>query len=246
VSRAAAIICLVACGSSDLSVGNERVGPPPFEVIDVSISEGETDVPLNQPFTIWFNRYLDAEVFRYSNAVKVCSSGVRGRGFSRYRMADRSVTFFPTRNLRSRLIYNLGLNDETVLALGGENLSTQFERAFQTAEGGTVVQDREIATVSYAGSVFPLFEQGCGCHVDDDAVPSLDYESLMQATSTQMDDRLLVVPYDPTTSYLMQKILPDYPDRRLSEMPPAWGRRPPLTFEQLSTVENWILTGANP
>lgn len=65
------------------------------------------------------------------------------------------------------------------------------------------------------------------------------YASLVDVTSTQCADRLLVAPGSPSTSYLIDKLKGTNMCAG-SRMPKAG----PLTQAQINLVENWITAGA--
>jgi len=218
--------------------------PRPLRVVDSSLRNNARDVALNQPFTIRFNQYLDTGALDIFGAVEARSGGIRARSFVRYSAVDRSLTFFPVRNFQPSLIYRLTVDDELVLPLDGAPLEPSFNRRFQTAEGGTVEQHREVDTVYFDESIAPLFESGCGCHYTSDGLASLAYDDLVGVPSEQHPSALLVRPFDPPRSYLLMKVLRDYPGRRLDRMPPPWSDEPTLGVDSLHLIEDWIETGA--
>lgn len=57
-------------------------------------------------------------------------------------------------------------------------------------------------------------------------------------------DEMLIVPFDPADSYVLQKLLPDYWTIRWDVQPPAWSGAEPLSERELRLVESWIRQGA--
>jgi len=245
---ATTLLLLLAVGC-DLSPDDRNVwliDTEPFIVEETSLQDGAADVPLNQPITLRFNRYLDPSSFEYHNAVVVESGGIRATGFSRYRIWDRSLTFYPTRNLLPELIYEISVNPKTVRSIEGYELTVDFSASFETAREGTVEQDRDIPIRSYATDVLPIFNAHCSCHDGSDELVSLEYDQLLEQPSRSIPDRLLVRPTFPEDSYLLAKLLPDYTDRLWTIMPPEWAEADPLALSQIQIVEEWIATGAGP
>lgn len=93
--------------------------------------------------------------------------------------------------------------------------------------------------------VSPLIEERCaGCHRDEQwGLNPLTYDSLLGAKSTQTD-QFLVRAGDPQDSYLMRKILPDYPEREFTVQPPPWSDVERLDRQELLLIEGWIAAGA--
>ena len=57
-------------------------------------------------------------------------------------------------------------------------------------------------------------------------------------------DEVIVIRYDAADSYLMHKIIPDYPLRRYGVQPPTWSDAEPLTANEIALIEDWIRVGA--
>ena len=219
---------------------------PLFVITAVSIEDGTTDVPLNQPITIEFSEYLDPDSFDYFNAVRLRSGSIGGAGWARYSLVDRSLTWYPTRTLRPSLIYTVKVNPETVRSIFGEELALDVAIQFETSEEETVEQNRRPTPLSYDDAIAPVFQRGCSCHYGNDELTGLHYEDLVGLPSQQRSSHALVVPFEPARSYLMHKLLDDYPYRRLEPMPPSWSAGSALDDDTLRQVESWISTGAEP
>jgi len=234
--------CELVLEGTNARADRERL---PFVVTESSVSDGDIAVPANQPLVVTFSEYLDVGSFEYFNALDVRSGSIRGRGRTRYSVVDRSLTFFPPTSMRPGLIYTLTVNPETVRSVFGEELGSDFSVRFETSDT-TVDQDRRVPPPSFEREVAPILEAGCSCHQENPANASLRYIDLVGVPSTQLDDRLLVLPFEPANSYLLEKLLPDYPDRLLEPMPPTWSYDPPLSLADLRTIERWIAGGAEP
>ena len=239
------VVPLGACELSlDGSNPRREVTRPHFVVTDVSVDNGATEIPLNQPITLTFSEYLDPSSFDYFNAVRLRSGSIGGTGWARYSIVDRSLTWYPTRSLHPNLIYTVKVNPDTVRSIFGEELALEFGIRFETSTDATMEQNRRLELVSYDDTIQPIFEQGCSCHVENERLPQLGYEDLVAIPSSQQEGRTLVVPFEPAVSYLMHKLLDDHPYRRLEVMPPSWSTSPRLEDDDLRQIERWIATGA--
>ncbi len=217
----------------------------PFGVTATNVAVDVTGVPRDQTFTLTFNRYLDPSSFRYFDIMSLRSGGLRTPGFARYRVTTRSLTFYPTRLMEPELIHQLVVDTEILRSLEGEAIEGELALRFQTGtESESDAPGPRIEPVSFAADVEPLFQAGCSCHYDRPALVPLTYERLVGQRSEQMRGRALVEPFDPARSYLLQKLLADYPDRRFDRMPPAWSDEEPLGQAALERIEDWIETGA--
>ena len=250
-SRTLMLSCLLlALSGCELMLDGENPRREPhrpfFVVSEVSIGDGATDVALNQPITITFSEYLDADSFDYFNAIRLRSGAISGPGWARYSLVDRSLTWYPTRSLRPNLIYTLMVNPETVRSIFGEELALEAAITFETADDGTVEQNRRIEPVSYGDSIAPILQRYCTCHYTGDELAGLEYGDLVDVPSRQRSSRMMVVPFEPARSYLILKLLEEYPYRRLEAMPPSWSAAPVLDDEALRLIESWVATGAEP
>lgn len=234
--------CELVLEGTDTRSERERA---PFVVTQASVGNDEVGVPVNQPLVLTFSEYLDANSFEYFNALDVRSGSIRGRGRTRYSAVDKSLTFFPTRAMRPGLIYTLTVSPENVRSVFGEELLVDFSVRFETGDL-SVDQERRITSLSFERDITPIFEAGCSCHQQDPSLASLRYGDLVGVASSQLGDRLLVLPFEPADSYLLQKLLPDYPNRLLEPMPPSWSSGPELSLADLRAVEHWIAGGAEP
>lgn len=219
---------------------------PLFLVVESTVEPGASEVARNQPITLTFSEYLDAASFEFFDAVSLSSGTIFVPTWSRYSMVDKSLTVFPAGDLRASLIYTLALNPETVRSIFGDPQAAPFSLQFQTADASYVEQERGVAPLSFADDIAPVFEAGCSCHYESPDLLQLTHAGLVSQSASQRLDRLLVRPYSAPDSYLMHKLLRDYPDRRLEMMPPPWADDPRPLRSELRRVEQWINTGARP
>jgi hypothetical protein len=104
-------------------------------------------------------------------------------------------------------------------------------------------------SVSFKNDVAPILARGCsaaGCHTGVKPKEGLDlneaksFAELVNVASQQCDDRVLVVPGSPSTSYLMQKML--NVDICMGTQMPKAGQSLPAA--ELAAINGWICAGA--
>jgi len=116
-----------------------------------------------------------------------------------------------------------------------------------TCQAGACVCDED-AAASFSADVMPIFKASCGgsdCHTGDSGVSSLDlseaeaYAQLVDAASDGCEGRTRVVPGDPGSSYLVEKLVGGAMCN---------GKRMPLFStlpdEAVEKVVGWICAGA--
>jgi hypothetical protein len=137
---------------------------------------------------------------------------------------DATISFDGAPGDAASLAPDGGRGDASALLDPAPRLSELVERFF----GPTCVLGRCHTTLAPAGE---LSLTGRGTSV---------YRSLVNAPSSELPDRMRVVPYDPDASYLMEKLESDTPAVG-TRMPPAMAVLPPGDIDR---VRAWILAGA--
>ncbi len=84
----------------------------------------------------------------------------------------------------------------------------------------------------------------CGSAIGPGYPSAIAPRDLIGQPSTQQPDLLLVQPFDPERSYLMHKLLWDYPLREGTAQPTPWDGGAPLPEQDLRLIERWIRGGA--
>jgi hypothetical protein len=111
--------------------------------------------------------------------------------------------------------------------------------------------DVEIANPSFTNDIQPIFTKRCsigGCHSLASArgqlvlVAGHAYDSLVNKPSSLVPGRVRVVPGDASTSWLVTMIEDDDAARLNNARMPLGGQ--PLTRNQITTIVNWIESGA--
>ena len=246
-----AIAPLTACGSIDPEPPTDEDGQPipkpgPFDdwlrVVATTPDGGEVGV--RPTIRVTFDAYLDHfELLDYA-ALEIRSGGLRTQGRVTYEMTTRSLVFTPITRLEPGLTYRLFPSPDYLVSVTGAPLQIEDLPAFQITEEGSSGADRARPDADWA-AVDALLQAKCrSCHSDPgwDLNP-LTRESLVSVRSEQVD-QFVVVPFSPAASYLMHKILPDYPLRRFTVQPPPWSDAAPLEPAEILLVETWIENGA--
>ncbi|AWV89135.1 Ig-like domain-containing protein [Bradymonas sediminis] len=222
-----------------------------LQVVGTSPDYGTVDARPTFAFT--FNDYLDEDSFKSYNFATLSSGGIRTGGRAFYRMSDKTVVWRPNSTLERGLIYRLTINDSLKSATGapflqragGDADKRVFVPASDHASEVDAEQTRALPDAEWP-AVNAIFDASCAsCHRDPAwRLNPLTYESLRGASSTQTD-LYLVQPGNPAGSYLMRKILWDYPDLKYTPQPPPWSAdAEQLSREDLLTIEGWIARGA--
>ncbi len=201
-------------------------------------------VARDQSFRLQFNTYLNTEPLTFFNTLTLSTGSARVSGRTRYEMVDRQIIWTPRQRMISGLFYELTLNTEVLASVTGQPYQGP---EFATIAAGDFLQEEPPAPEPAPtwDDVEPLFVACNGCHEDPEWMLSpMTYEGLVGQPSTQRDALLLVRPYDAPNSYLMHKILWDYPVREGQAQPPAWAGYQQLSRDAQRLVERWIANGA--
>lgn len=207
---------------------------------------GETSV--RPVVELVFDQYLDRNTFTSYGAISVSSGGgLTQFGETSYWMTRKTLRFTPRSDLEAGLVYQINLS-------GGEGLRSvvgsplipgtvlgEFRTSAEVEGEGSSLARRVVER----GEIERILEAKCqGCHGDQRwGLPEMEVGSLWRTRSEQVD-LFLVEPYAPERSYLMHKILPDYPERRFTVQPPPWSEVGPLSLEEVELIEHWIASGA--
>lgn len=225
-----------------------------LEVISSAPSSG--NVELRPRFAFIFNDYLDEDSFKSYNFATLNSGGISASGRAFYRMSDKTVVWRPNSKLEPGLIYRLKITPSLKSATGAPFLQRSpgdpagsASRVFIPSTANIPEVDATL-TERLPDAAWPeveaIFDASCAsCHADPDwQLNPLTYAQLIRASSTQAD-LFLVQPGNPSGSYLMRKILWDYPDLKFTPQPPPWSdNAQELSREDLLTIEGWIAHGA--
>ncbi|MFU8804629.1 MAG: hypothetical protein ACNA8W_12520 [Bradymonadaceae bacterium] len=245
---------LTACGSIDPpppvnDEGEPIPFPAPYETwlqIKSIAPATDEDIPLQPVLEITFTDYIDPATFTTYGVLALQSGGIIAAGDVEYSMAERTLRWTPRRLLEPGFAYRLVLFETGISSVTGSPLIAPARMPrYIVDEDATIESTLPRQTVRWA-DIEPIFDAKCAsCHGDARwGLPELTHDVLVDTRSEQVE-HMLVRPFDPTRSYLMHKILPDYPLRRFTVQPPPWfEERSPLSDEEIGLIEAWIRQGA--
>lgn len=235
-----AIVCTLLPGCADEPPEEQQTG---IHLVAAYPSPESIDVPLNPEITLSFNQYLDTEPLRYWNMLSVHSSGIWAGGRAFYDMVDKRVRFQLYRALKPRFQYEIELGDDVFFSVAGEALTVVDPIPFQTGADYIDYPIRD-PYPTFTENIEPLLTNNCACHNQPSwRLPPMTRSNLTSTWSVELPERMLVRPFDAPASYLMHKILWDYPIREGTVMPPPWAGEL-LELDQLRLIERWIRSGA--
>lgn len=153
----------------------------------------------------------------------------------------RTLVARPVDPLVPTLRYVWEVDHERLRGAGGRSVEDIDPVSFVVAENAQT-QTPPTASPPNWNQVTALLQARCGgCH-DDAPLDALSYERLLDR-SAQRDARRIVEPFAPERSYLIEKVIPDYPDRMGAVMPPPW-EPSPLANHEIRLLYDWIAAGA--
>jgi hypothetical protein len=235
------------CGLLNLTGGSAESDTQARQLQIDGLAPSADHLSTTPTIRLHFTDYLDVDSFENRAAVILTSGGLSWPGTADYRMVDRELAWTPSSELPAGVRVELLVNEEIRSAVGSTIEVTAPFRRWSTAPDGASAEVDRPEDVTWS-DVQPIFESRCnGCHGDPEwDLPPMTRDVLLNRRSTQVD-RPLVRPFDAARSYLMHKLLWDYPDRRLQPQPPPWSQKgTELPAEQLRLIEAWIDAGAPP
>lgn len=256
VIRAAELAALaVAAASVAAGCGIiERTEPPsdeqdetgPFEqpARITEIAPSSDTVSTTPRLEITFDSYLEDDAFNTFNTGSFRSGGLGWGGWADWVVTDKKLVWVARDSIPPGLDIQFSLADRLETVTGAPIADRKQIARFRT-DDERETRDREQLPAPRWSDVDAIFGKHCReCHGD----PSWDLVDLQRAplvdeASSQVD-RQLVKPYDPADSYLLQKVLWDYPEIRYSPQPPPWSGGEELSREEKLTIERWIEVGA--
>lgn len=191
-----------------------------------------------------FNDYLEDDSFRVYDTGSLDAGALGWGGWANYVMTDKTLVWTARSSVPAQLEVTFGLSSDITSVLGSSLREADELITYRTADRGPIPNPNPLPSADWS-HVRAIFEDQCtDCHgADGWQLNPLTRESLVGEPSEQVD-RLLVRAYDPADSYLMHKLLWDYPLRRFSPQPPPWAGGEELPREDLIKIEQWIAAGA--
>ena len=198
----------------------------------------------NPLFVFSVDGYLDVRSAEPAAAFSLAAGSHRPRLDVRWSPLSRQLLVSPRDPLRVGLTYTLLLDPSKLRATGGGTVDTTSDSWRFTATSDEWEDRPRPEVLSFGTDIQPILVEGCGCHWEANSpLVQLDAATL-RGRSVSRPARSLVVPFEPERSYLVEKLLRDYPDRFGTEMPPPWAEESALQPSELATIYQWILAGA--
>lgn len=223
-----------------------------LKVVDIETSGTHNTLSTRPLLRLVFSHYLDTDSFKSYGGASLNSGGLRHNGTLHYAMTYKTLLWQTNSALVQNLEYTFTPTLDELKSATGAPLEpfdeTLTERIYTVDPNlsrpmAPFPQDNVLWS-----EVEQLFTRRCSsCHGNMKKWPLLNpltHERMVGQESKQLK-RYIVKARDPSNSYLMHKLLPDYPDRLNGAHPPKWGEDPtPLRLEELWMLEQWILYGA--
>lgn len=187
--------------------------------------------------------HIDPDNFRSFDAVSLSSGGIRVFGTTRWDIASRTLTWRGSSTLVPGLRYRLNVNDDRLTSITGAPFRSASMIRFEV-DPTLEVSDVTRIVVTHSEVERIVVRKCATCHRDPEwKLNPLTAESMVGEPSDQSPFPL-VHRYSPAESYLIHKILPDYPVRAYGVQPPEWSGATPLTDTEIQTFSRWIESGA--
>lgn len=242
------IFSLIGCGSIDPDPpadadGNVIVVPGAFDTYLGARADYRAELGVRPTLRVVFDGFIDEGKLLDFGAMSLTSGGIAVTGRVRWQMTTRTLEFRPFAELVPGLRYKPRLDPARLLSITGAPLGHVDLPEFLVVDAPPDAES-PLPTVRWR-QVDALLEAKChSCHSDPQwQLNPLTRDSLVGRASAQTD-KLLVVPFQPGDSYLMHKVLDEFPIRRFTVQPPPWSRAEPLTTAEVLLIDRWIATGA--
>lgn len=231
-------------GSTGADGRDDQQGPydRPLLIDEVSPSGG--NLPMNPTIQIHFNEYLEDGSFTSFDAATLRTGDLSWAGWTDYVMTDKTLVWEARNEVPADLQIDLTVGE--LESVTGETFPGAASAASYMTSMDASADDPPSYPSTTWSAVREIVDERCAdCHGDADwpKLNPLTHASLVGRSSDQVDT-LLVRPYDPSDSYLMHKLLWDYPVRRGEPQPPAWDGGEQLPRQELLAIEGWIAAGA--
>lgn len=240
-----ALLALTSCAEGETLPENFYDRPLHLTAITPDPETGP--VARNQTFRLALNTYLDPEPLTYYNTLTLRSGAIRTSSLTYYNMVDKELVLRTRRNMEPNLFHDLGINPDVLLSVTGQPYDGALQFTYTVGDFLYDEPDLPAEPSPTWADVENIFAPCNTCHEDPEwLLPPMTYEGLVGQPSRQNPELLLVRRGDAPASYLMHKILWDYPLREGTAQPPPWANYDQLTRDQQRTLEAWIRGGAKP
>ncbi len=245
------VALLSACGSIDPEPVLDAQGNPipspeagePWLVVEQITPDADV-IPSSPEITIQFSDHLEDDLLVDYDVISLVSGGKRVGGRAAWNAVTKTLTWRPFGSLIDGLDYTLQLNNARLLSVVGSPLFPTKRKVWRVDASQDSPAIQAVADVRWSDVERVLKTRCWSCHQDPEwKLNPLTRESMIGERSDGGDE-ILVVPFDPSDSYLLQKIVPDYPTIRWDVQPPVWSGAQPLGEREVRLVESWIRQGA--
>lgn len=232
-------------GSTGADGRDDQSGPYDRPLVIDEISPDDGPLTTNPTIELRFNEYLEDGSFTTFDAATLRAGALSWPGWTDYVMTDKTLVWQARSEVPTGLQVDLAVGE--LESVTGETFPGAAAAAsYTTSRDASAAAPSSYPSTSWS-AVRDIFDERCtNCHGDEDwpKLNPLTHESLVGHPSDQVDE-LLVRPYDPSDSYLMHKLLWDYPVRQGEPQPPAWEGGEQLPRQELLAIEGWIAAGAD-
>jgi hypothetical protein len=178
-----------------------------LEVIGSTPEDGQT-LSADKAIHIQFDRHLSLDSVVRSGATLVSGDATANVRLS-YDPVARALIATPLRNLRVGLGYRFSLPTEKIVGLDGSELKSTFNLDFRAGD----ISGFKRKPVSFEEDVRPIIKKTCGCHgPEPKSFPDLEMvDAMVDTPSFRQPEYALIKPGYPLQSYLVLRILSNYP-----------------------------------
>ncbi|MEZ4460184.1 MAG: hypothetical protein R3E66_10755 [bacterium] len=245
------VLMQLGCGSIEteprLDANGTPIPEPPagedWLVVRSMAPDGDV-IPGRPELIITLSDYVSPQSLLGFDAVVLTSGGKRMGGLVTWSNAEKALRWRPNGTLIDGLDYTLQLNDSRLQSVVGSPLFPPLRRTWRVDTSLPNAPEGTVEHVRYADVERLLDRQCWSCHQDPQwRLNPLTRTSMVGQRAAEVET-FLVVPFAPSESYLLQKVLPDHPLIRWDQQPPAWSGAAPLTTAQIQLIEQWIAQGA--
>lgn len=246
---ACALAWTTACGAIEPDppvdgAGNAIPMPPAGEswLTVHKITPAPGDIPTRPEVSLQFSDYVDDDRLVDVDVVSLASGGRRAFGRVTWDMQTRTMTWRPNAPLTQGLEYDLVVNTSRLRSVVGGPLFDAPRMRWRVDGGLENPPGPERREASWDQVEEVLARKCWSCHQDPQWQLNPLTVASMVGVRAKDADAFLVLPRDPDDSYLVQKVLPDYPLIRWDVQPPSWSGAKPLEPDEIQVFIDWIAT----
>ncbi len=220
------------------------VDAPRLDLATFDPPDGSLVAEAHPRWTIELSTWLDVRRSAIDRAFRFESGPLTVPGQARYDPLGPLIVVEPAGALRPGLTWTLEVRDGLLISVWGES-ATEVEAPVYPIRAADDQDADPTPAEPRWGAIESILIPRCPCHFDPaSTLPGFDRQTLLEEPVRAYSRRRYVVPHHPAESYLVEKLIPGYPDRYLTEMPPPWADLPPLTDAELRDIVDWIVAGA--